>query len=164
MGIWGHSPYKTGIECKPGIFGCVSHYIRMVEAQGWGTLNFHMVVWLEGSSTMEQMKDLLKSEYFRSRVINVIKMNIKADVEGLTTSKIMDLPHMKEVSYSHPLDPRQPNYARNKSSLEAQLVMALQIHQCTKEVCLVLKKNGYRCKWNVPFEMLSRDCINMDGV
>lgn len=128
MGIQGHSPYKSGIKCKPGIFGCVSHYFGTVEAQGQGTLHFHMAVWLEGAPTAEQMKDLLKSESFRSRVINFIKTNIKVDVKGLTTSKIMELPHIKEVSYSRPLDPRQSTYARNKSSLEAQLVRALQIH------------------------------------
>ena len=105
-----------------------------------------MVVWLEGAPTAEQMKDLLKSESFRSRVVNFIKTNIKADIEGLTTSKIMEFPRIKEVSYSCPLDPRQYTYARNKLSSEAQLVRALQIHQCTKEACLVLKKNGYRCK------------------
>lgn len=87
-----------------------------------------MVVWLEGAPTVEWMKDLLKSESFRSRVVNFIKTNIKADVEGLTTSKIMELPHIKEVSYSHPLNPRQSTYARNKSSSEAQLVRALQVH------------------------------------
>ena len=45
MGIQGHSPYKSSIECKPGIFGRISHYIGTVEAQGRGTLHFHMVVW-----------------------------------------------------------------------------------------------------------------------
>ena len=164
MGIQGHSPYKSGIERKPGIFGRVSHYIGTVEAQGRGTLHFHMVVWLEGAPTAERMKDLLKSESFRSRVINFIKTNIKVDVKGLTTSKIMELPRIKEVSYSRPVNPRQSTYARNKSSSEAQLVRALQIHQCTKEACLVLKKNGYGCKRNAPFKMSMKDYINTDGV
>ena len=34
MGIQGHSPYKSGIKRKPGIFGHISHYIGTVEAQG----------------------------------------------------------------------------------------------------------------------------------
>lgn len=76
----------------------------------------------------------------------------------------MELPRIKEVSYSRPLNPRQSTYARNKSSSEAQLVRALQIHQCTKEACLVLKKNGYRCKRNAPFEMSMKDYINTDRV
>lgn len=163
MGIKGHTKNHPRVERKEGIFGKVSNYIGTVEAQGRGTLHLHMIVWLEGAPTVERMREMLKGESFRAKVSEFIKVNIKGDVDGMNTRKISDLPRAKGVSYSRPVEPRLANYATEKFETEKRLVRALQVHQCTREACLVLKKNGYRCKRNAPFALSTRDYIDEDG-
>lgn len=140
MGIKGHTKNHPRVERKEGIFGKVSNYIGTVEAQGRGTLHLHMIVWLEGAPTVERMREMLKGESFRAKVSEFIKVNIKGDVDGMNTRKISDLPRAKGVSYSRPVEPRLANYATEKFETEKRLVRALQVHQCTREACLVLKK------------------------
>jgi hypothetical protein len=39
------------VETKPGIFGNMSGYIGTIEAQGRGTLHFHVIGWLRNALT-----------------------------------------------------------------------------------------------------------------
>ena len=142
MGIRHTSLNQMEIDRKEGIFGWVSNYIGTVKVQGQGMLHFHTVIWLEGAPTAEWIRELLQTESFWEKVVGIIKVNIKGDVEGLPTGTITNLEHSKEVSYSWPLNPRQMNYALEKTVVENHLVSALQFHQCTKEACLILKKQA----------------------
>ena len=146
MGIKHTGGHRQKINRKEGIFSQVANYIRTMEAQGHGTLHFHTIVWLEGAPMAERMKELLLTESFQEKVAEFIKVNIKGDVGGLQTGNITDLTQSKDVSYLRSLDPRQTNYVVEKSAVKQRLVRALQIHRCTKEACLVLKKTGYCCK------------------
>ena len=160
FGLGGHGNHKNRQE---GIFGKVASYIGTVEAQGRGTLHLHMVLWLCGSPTADKMKELLKTEKFRLRVIDFIKANIKVDVGGMNTQKLIKAHRDKAVSYSRPEDPRMAEYPYRKREAEKKLVRAVQVHRCTKESCLVMKKGRLRCKRRAPFNLLPRDWIDEDG-
>ena len=163
FGIKGCSSQNRSIQRKDGIFGRVSQYIGTVEAQGRGTLHFHMILWLEGAPTAEKMRELLGKKSFRSRVADFIATNIKADIYGHGAQTITDIPRQNAVSYSRPVDPRSHDYNLARLEAEKKLVRSLQIHRCSKEACLVLKKNGYRCKRNAPFKLSTSDYIDENG-
>lgn len=74
LGIKGYAHNKH-IQREKGIFGFVDAYIGTVEAQGRGTLHLHMILWLQGSVTSSQMKDLLLQEEFRDVTIRTCRFN-----------------------------------------------------------------------------------------
>ena len=43
------------------------------------------------------------------------------------------------------------------------MVHAVQVHQCSKEACLVLKNDRLQCKRHAPFDLSPRDWIDEDG-
>ena len=47
-----------------GIFGYVSGYFGMVEAQGRGSLHVHMLLWLKHAPNADEMLDLLTQVQF----------------------------------------------------------------------------------------------------
>ena len=164
--LFGITPsVKTGnsVRRRTGIFGKVANYIGTVEAQGRGTLHLHMVLWLVGGPTSERMRELLKRASFRNRVSEFITANIKGDVPSCRGDKITEVARVKAVSYSRPVDPRMDGYASFKDAAERKLVRAVQLHRCTKEACLVLKKDRLMCKRNAPFDLSTRDWIDEDG-
>jgi hypothetical protein len=160
FGIRGRTGKKTKISRKEGIFGRVASYIGTVEAQGRGTLHLHMVLWLLNSPSSEKMKALLKTESFKRRVGDFIKCNIKGDASGADVTK---LARQKNVTYSRPLHPNQGHNPEAKRRVEQKLVRAVQVHQCSKEACLVLKNNRLQCKRRAPFDLSPRDWIDEDG-
>jgi Helitron helicase-like domain at N-terminus len=163
FGLTGHTAHQNRKVRQEGIFGWVASYIGTVEAQGRGTLHLHMVLWLCGAPTAERMKELLKNESFRQRVTGFIKANIKADVCGADTRKLVEKGRDAAMSYSRPVDPRQLQYTYMKEDAERKLVRAVQVHQCSMAACLVMKKNRLQCKRRAPFELSPRDWIDEDG-
>lgn len=163
FGIKGHSTKKQKISRKEGIFGKVASYVGTVEAQGRGTLHLHMILWLCGAPTAERMRELLKTDAFRSRVTDFIKANIKADVDDTNTRQLISAKRENAVSYSRPVDPRSTNYLHNKRDAERRLVRAVQVHKCSKEACLILRNNRIQCKRRAPFDLSPRDWIDEDG-
>jgi hypothetical protein len=163
--LFGITAYKRGIPVtrNEGIFGKVASYIGTVEAQGRGTLHLHIIIWLVGSLTTAKMQQALKSEVFRARIKDYIKTNIKADLNGATEGEVNRMPRETGLSYSRPIDPREPGYERSAHRFEIQLAKAVQHHKCNKESCLVIKKNRVRCKRRAPFPTSGEDFINEDG-
>jgi hypothetical protein len=163
FGLSGHTAHQNRKVRKEGIFGQVASYIGTVEAQGRGTLHLHIVLWLCGAPTAQKMKELLKGKAFRERVTEFIKANIKADVHGVDSRNLVEKKRDSGVSYSRPVDPRQHDYTSMKEEAERKLVRAVQLHRCSMEACLVMKKNRLQCKRRAPFELSSRDWIDEDG-
>jgi hypothetical protein len=111
--LFGIVTYRRGTQVMQngGIFGNVASYIGMVEAQGRGMLHLHMIVWLVGSLTSAKMQQALKSNSFRTRIKNYIKANIKAGLDGASEGTVNAMPRENGLSYSRPVDPREPGYA-----------------------------------------------------
>jgi hypothetical protein len=161
--LWGVKSTTMGIRRKEGVLGKVSAYIGAVETQGRGTLHLHIVVWLEGAPTSAVMREALKSDTFRAKVCRYIDANIKADLDGASTSVIASMPKQKAVSYSRPEDPRHENYDIRQKTAERNLAKAVQLHTCAANTCLVVKSGRLQCKRRAPFELSSCSWINEGG-
>ena len=76
--LFGVKAVKWGshVKWKTGILGNMVAYIGTVEAQGRGTLHFHVIAWLKGSPTSSHIKELLQKEEFRNKVAGFIATNI----------------------------------------------------------------------------------------
>ena len=163
--LFGIKGYSNGTHVKRTnrIFGKVASYIGTVEAQGRGTLHLHIVVWLVGALTHVQMKEALKSETFRLKVKNYIKANIRADLDGADKQTVLRTATQPGVSYSRPVDPREPGYSSSAKTAELRMARTVQHHRCTKDTCLVSKKGMIRCKRRAPFDISTRDYIDENG-
>ena len=162
FGIKAHTKSRH-MEKKRGIFGNMAGYIGTVEAQGRGTLHFHVVCWLKDAPTSAHMKDLLRGEKFRQRVVEFIKVNIRSDIAGVGVNKLRAMERQNAVSYSRPEDPRVGDYAVKSQKAEESLARAVQVHSCTTAACLQLVKGRLKCKRNAPFDLSERDWIDEDG-
>ncbi|KAJ7741070.1 hypothetical protein B0H16DRAFT_1215718, partial [Mycena metata] len=69
-----------------GLFGRCSGYYGMVEAQGRGTLHCHMLVWIEGNPTPQELRDRMReSPEFKDNMFSwlesIIKCQLPSDTE-----------------------------------------------------------------------------------
>jgi hypothetical protein len=163
LGIKGYSKQTHNVRRTDGIFGKVASYIGTVEAQGRGTLHLHIVVWLCGAPTYVQMGRALKSATFWAKVKAYIAANIRADLDGADQAAVLNMPRHTGLSYSRPVDPRQPDYTRRAKVSELNLAKSVQHHVCNKDTCLSSKKGRLQCKRRAPFEVSSRDYIDCNG-
>ena len=150
------------IERETGILGIVNGYIGTVEAQGRGTLHLHMLLWLKGSPSSEQMKENLSKTHFRERVRDFISANIRADVDGVHGTSVLAIPRLKRVAFSRPLDPRQANYEQLRYENEKALARTVQVHQCGNG-CLRYNKGRAVCKRKAPFQLSECDWVDEEG-
>ena len=88
--LFGLTAAKGGkkIQRKPGIVGELKAYIGSIEAQGRGSLHLHIIMWLAGGPTAEEMKVLLTSQAFRDRVCAFIRTCISADIDEFDEAEI----------------------------------------------------------------------------
>lgn len=147
---------------KEGVFGTVEAYVGTVEAQGRGTLHLHMLLWLSGAPTASVMKDCLQSSDFRARIANYIDSNIRGHHDQLSEQSLASTPRERAVSYSRPLDPRTSPFDSQHSTIEAQLVRAVQIHKCGPG-CLKVYKGRMLCKRRAPFPLAPEAWIDSEG-
>ncbi|EAU83557.2 ATP-dependent DNA helicase PIF1 [Coprinopsis cinerea okayama7 len=151
------------IERREGLFGVVQAYIGTVEAQGRGTLHFHMLVWLSNTPPPHKLRELLQEESFRERVRSFIRQNIVSNIEDKTTAEVLAIKLDKEISYSRPIDPRKgPLSADDKKHLRT-LARTLQYHKCKDRVCRILKKGKVVCKRRAPFTLAPDAWVSADG-
>lgn len=64
------TPFK--VKSKMGIFGQVAAYFGVVESQSHGSLHLHLLVWLKGVPTSQEMHDLLANAEFKGWVLAYI--------------------------------------------------------------------------------------------
>ncbi|KIK18505.1 hypothetical protein PISMIDRAFT_49248, partial [Pisolithus microcarpus 441] len=94
-----------------GVFGTVNAYFSVVESQGRGSLHMHMLLWLKGAPTMEEMEHLLKQPDFRDWAKAFLHTNIRAYMPGLeSTETIKHIPNEVDVTYSRSPIPGSPGY------------------------------------------------------
>jgi hypothetical protein len=153
---------KHHISRRSGVFGPVEGYIGTVEAQGRGTLHLHMIIWLQGAPTADDMKDKLKSPDFQAHVANYIASNIRGHHPDVTTETLSTMPRETCTSYSRPLDPRNPESAHQRQAIEGHLVRAVQIHKCGRG-CLKVQKGRLLCKRRAPFPLADNAWVNTNG-
>ncbi len=129
------SPGNHKIVHEEGIFGTVQAYVGTVEAQGWGSLHMHVLLWLRGSVTSAEMDAILKKPEFRERITRFISQNIVTDINGLSAEEIVHLLQLTDPSYSRP--PHAGNNDACSSANTTSLVRTLQVHACHDLRCLI---------------------------
>lgn len=123
-----------------GVFGHVSGYYGVVEAQGRGSLHLHAMLWLVDTPSSDEMQDLLKTEDFRAKLVKFADANIRAHLDVLTEETVKGRPREPELAWSRPPDPRLENYSKT----------------CKRNTCLTRfdpKTRTYSCKRRAPFEL-----------
>lgn len=92
-----------------GLFGKCTGYYGTVEAQGHGTLHCHMLIWLEGHPSPQQMRDaMIDSTQYQADMFTWLESVIKCELIGTTMEvKETDGPserprHANSASYVHP--------------------------------------------------------------
>ena len=139
---------ENKIERKMGIFGIINCYIAVVEAQARGTLHLHMLLWLQGAPSSKIMREALQTDEFREKIRTYIQSVIHADIQELNDKEVEALPKEKEISYSRPFLPSEPN-AQDRIDV---LARTLQYHTCSTTTCLRLVRNKWICKRRFPLQ------------
>ena len=68
-----------------GLFGECETFYGMVEAQGRGTLHCHLLLWIKGNPSPQELRDRLTGEDgFRLRMFDWIESIIKCELPGMT--------------------------------------------------------------------------------
>ena len=131
-----------------GILGHVSAYFGIVESQGCGSLHLHILIWLKGAPSSEEMHKLFQSTKFREWVREYIRANIWAYVPHLdSAAAIKKIPNEKDIAYAHPINPNTANFNKQISSFELHHAHVKQVYTCELHHCLVPTKKGhYKCK------------------
>ncbi|KAK7679205.1 hypothetical protein QCA50_017783 [Cerrena zonata] len=138
-------------ESSKGIFGILEGYYGTVECQGRGSLHIHMLLFLKGAPSWEEMRELLKTEDFRAKVKTFIAANFKAHYPELKNKEAIDaIPSNTEVAYDRPPHPDSEDYWVKVHDLEVQVVRTKQMHTCTPQTCIINDRKGARCKRRAP--------------
>ncbi|KZV82190.1 hypothetical protein EXIGLDRAFT_778907, partial [Exidia glandulosa HHB12029] len=152
------------VKSRRGILGKIKAYFGVVEAQGRGTLHLHMLMWLSGAPTSDEMRELLQREDFRLRIAEFIRANIRAHLDSLQEEDIAAMPRRSDIAYSRPPDPRKPGYEAASRELERQVVRASQVHTCKLNYCKVRTRDGgWKCKRRAPFPLAEADWVDEEG-
>lgn len=157
------TPYQ--VKGKMGIFGRVMAYFGTVESQNRGALHLHLLLWLMGAPTSEEMHKLLAEAAFRAQVVAYIQANLRAYVPGLdSAASVKQIPNEPEIAYSRPINPDAPDYDAQLANFELRLARSKQVHTCELRRCLIPNKQGhYQCKRRAPFEKSVEDFIGESG-
>lgn len=161
LGIKG---YKRGqhVQREKGILGIVEAHIGTVEAQGRGTLHLHVLLWLWGGMPADRMKECLSTEEFRSKVKKFIATNIRADIPGVQGMDVLSIAPEPRAAFSRPVDPRSPQYEKERNEAEKKLARTVQVHKCGQG-CIKLLRGQFVCKRKAPFALANDDWIESDG-
>ncbi|KAF7313989.1 ATP-dependent DNA helicase [Mycena chlorophos] len=109
------------------------------------------------------MKEALKSEDFRLKMKAFISANICAHIEGTTADSLKSLPTSKNLGYSRPPDPRQPNYDARAAELERNVARSYQWHDCLPYTCLRPKAGRMVCKRRAPWPTADEAWVMENG-
>ncbi|TFY81855.1 hypothetical protein EWM64_g2158 [Hericium alpestre] len=153
------------VSSGTGVFGRIAAYFGTVESQARGTLHLHMLLWLEGSPSADEMDRLLKSEEFCQRIKDYIDANMRAYLPGFESEEnVKSIPNEVEIAYSRPPNPDSPDYKQELKTFELRVARAKQVHSCEMRRCLLPNgRGGLRCKRRAPFELAKEAFMNEAG-
>jgi Helitron helicase-like domain at N-terminus len=162
--LFGIKVIRNRVCSDVGIFGRVSGYHGVVEAQGRGALHVHMMLWLLGSPNAAEMQSLLQGAPFRQRIIRFIEENIRAHLDAFGAEEIRSTRADSTFPYSRPPNPDDEDWSVQVEKMERHAIRSQQIHTCTKNTCLV-KRHGNEivCKRRAPWELHNGNSIDPLG-
>ena len=118
----------------------------------------HTLLYLKGTPSWDEMKELLRSETFREKVKTFIRANFRAYYDELKDKDaISEFPSDPEVAFGRPPNPDADDYWKQVHELEVKVARTKQMHTCTPHTCIITDKKGTRCKRRAPWEC-AEDC------
>jgi hypothetical protein len=150
---------------ETGVYGSVQAYFGVNESQQRGTLHHHILIWFKNTPNADEMRELLKTEQFRDRILGFIRQNVRADAPGLgSREEVKKIPNETDIAFGRPPNPNSENYEKELEAFEIRVARNKQIHTCEFRRCLRLDKHGvYRCKRRAPFKLSSVDYVHSNG-
>ena len=98
-----------------GLFGECETYYGMVEAQGRGTLHCHLLLWIKGNPSPQELRDRLNGDDgFRLRMFDWIESIIKCELPGMTEV-------LEEPNGAIPRPPLPNNSVDPRSKIQPQV-------------------------------------------
>ena len=150
MGIEAHDYSVTA--AKTGIFGMVTAHFRVIESQGQGTLHIHMLVWLKGSPSVDEVEALLQTMEFRDRISIFLRQNIHAQAEYLVNEDdIQKTTLTLHLAYNRFPHPYKSSFQNEMNELDRDAAWTKQVYTCWLHQCLqVTNKHELKCKRRAP--------------
>lgn len=156
---------RCQVDNRLGIFGYVSGYFGVVEAQGRGSLHVHMLLWLKNAPNADEMLDLLTFPQFRDKVASYIDHNIRTHLDGFDEEYVKNHERESHISFSRPPDPRGINWKKEVTMMEQKLARAHQVHVCKTSTCLRRNAQGKLiCKRRAPWPLVERTIVHATGM
>ena len=145
---------QNKVRSVPGVLGLIDSYFGMVEAQGRGNLHIHLLLWIANTPDANDMKTLLATPEFRSRLEYYIKNTIHAHAEGVTVGGCLGPNPRPHPAYSRPPNPNSASFVMDIKEAERLHVESSQYHTCKPPLngCQRINRYGVlRCKRHAPF-------------
>ena len=120
--LFGIRSSRHQVECRMGIFGFVSGYFGVVEAQGRGSLHVHMLVWLKHAPNADEMLEMLTQSEFQEKLATYIEHNIWTNLDGFDEEYVQNNERERHISFSRPPDPRDDNWENIMKKTELVLL------------------------------------------
>ncbi|KAJ7086496.1 hypothetical protein C8R44DRAFT_650865, partial [Mycena epipterygia] len=126
---------------KTACFGRCSAYYGMVEAQGRGTLHCHMLVWIEGNPTPQNLRDRMSTEpAFKNDMFRWLESIIKCELPSdSVVVEEKDGPLLPPKMPKEWVDPRSNKLPKVEAMTDAEFEEAFK--QTVEE--LVIKSNWH---------------------
>jgi hypothetical protein len=157
---------QNKVHSVPGVLGLIDSYFGMVEAQGRGNLHIHLLLWIANTPDANEMKTLLATAEFRSRLETYIKHTIHAHAEGVTVNGCLGPNPRPHPAYSRPPDPNSLSFLADIKEAERLHVESSQYHTCKPPPngCQRVNRFGVvRCKRHAPFTLSDRVHVEPNG-
>ncbi|KAJ6512938.1 hypothetical protein C8R45DRAFT_772423, partial [Mycena sanguinolenta] len=155
-----------------GVFGEVSIYYGVVEAQGHGRLHIHLLIWLKNGLSPLQLREHMENPDFKKIVFkwydDVFCQNLPENSSPFTQ---LDGMYLRQPVMSRPLDPRKANFEQQfTQDLRDVLESTAQIHThsdtCFKYLPKTLRNNRDNdkdCRFQLPRDTVEETYINEEG-
>ena len=163
---------------RRGVFGRVSHYYGVVEAQNRGSLHLHVLVWLEGAPSPKNLQErCLSDEAYRTRVFqwleSIIKQELPEGTQGPppATDKAAAKIARRRPILSRPLHPSSPSWNDDFAQALADILWASnQVHVHSATCYKHLPQSCHRrihpdldCRFNLPRDEFIKTVIDEAG-
>ncbi|KAJ7131640.1 hypothetical protein C8R43DRAFT_895752, partial [Mycena crocata] len=126
----------------PGLFGPCNAYYGMVEAQGRGTLHCHMLVWIAGNPSPQDLRDRMNGDDgFKRDVFAWIESIISCHLPGMTEPSVETCPEDAKA-------PKMPSGWKNPQLEREPLIANLSDAEFETQFKETVRSLAITCNWH----------------
>ena len=143
-----------------GILGKVAAFYGCIEEEGSGTLHIHMLVWLDGFSSRNQIEEGLANEEFKADLLAYLENTIHEGYFGGDINFDHSSLEASTVSYRRPVPPE--NFGRDLVEDVNSLVAVANTHRHT-HTCYKYGKSK-ECRFGFPRPLVEESSVDNDEI